>query len=392
MKHCRRLAFLRVVFLLFTASVAPVSAQSGYYNITQLPIANAMQPSINNSGEIVWALNSDGGIFSSVRGKLADSGLYPHLANSGEVVYAGWFGGPAWDLVSTTRGRLTYGSSIDVNRSTFSVNAQGEAVYAAMDTNNFLQIFSTVRGQITFEAGTHMNPCINDLGEIIWSQYVGGPAELVSSTRGVIPGLYPWPLALNNSGEFCYTGNLEGPPGYYSSPHIFSSVHGVVIGDANQFQWNGSINDAGTIVWEAPDSPGSSTWHLYEAQWVSLDTNPPVITQITATPDRLWPPNNRLVPVTLTVEATDDCDPAPVSSIVQVTASGWQIPHDWVITGPLTVKLRARPGRVYTIVVECRDASGNVSSRSTTVKVAPDHKWEHGHRRVNFPGHLRFPD
>jgi hypothetical protein len=389
MKHCWRLTFLRTVLLLFTASAAPVSAQSGYYNITQLPIANAMQPSINNSGEIVWAVNLDGGIFSSVRGKLADSGVFPHLANSGEVVYAGWFGGPAWDLVSTTRGRLTYGGIIDVNRSTFDVNAHGEAVYTAMDTNNFLQIFSTVRGQITFGAGTHMTPCINDLGEIIWSQYVGGPAELVSSTRGVIPGLYPEPLALNNLDEFCYSGNLEGPPDYYSSPHIFSSVHGVVINDTNQFQWNGSINDAGTIVWEAPDSPGSPTWHLYEAQWVS-DTNPPVITQITATPDQLWPPNNRLVPVTLTVEATDDYDPAPVSSIVQVISNGRQNPHDWVITGPLTVKLRATPSarldRVYTIVVECRGASGNVSSKSTTVKVSRDN-WDH---RVKGRGHSPF--
>ena len=408
MKHCWRLTFLRTVLLLFAASAVPVSAQSGYYNITQLPIANAMEPSINNSGEIVWAVNGDGGIFSSVRGKLADSGLFPRLANSGEVVYAGWFGGPAWDLVSTTRERLTYGSIIDVNRSTFDVNAHGEAVYAAKDTNNFLQIFSTVRGQITFGAGTHLAPCINDFGEIIWSQYVGGPAELVSSTRGVIPGLYPWPLALNNLDELCYSGDLEGPPDYYSSPHIFSSVHGVVINDTNQFQWNGSINDAGTIVWEAPDSPGSPTWHLYEAQWVSLDTNPPVITQITATPDRLWPPNNRLVPVTLTVQATDDYDPAPVSSIVQVISNGRQNPHDgvvpgrspakkslmpgrqnppdWIITGPLTVNLRARPDRVYTIVVECRDASGNVSSKSTTVKVSRDN-WDH---RVNGRGHSPF--
>lgn len=390
MKPCWRLTFLGTLILQF-ASVVTVSAQNGYYDVTQLPIANVTEPSINNSGEIVWAVNGDGGIFSSVRGKLADSGIFPHLANSGEVVYAAWFGGPAWDLVSTTRGRLTYGGIIDVNRSTFDVNAPGEAVYAAMDTNDFLQIFSTVRGQITFDAGIHLNPCINDFGEIIWSQYTGGPVELVSSTRGVLPGLYPGPLALNNLDEFCYSGDLEGPPGYYSFPHIFSSVHGVVINDTNQFQWNGSINDAGTIVWEAPDSPGSSTWHLHEAKWVSLDTNPPVITRITATPDRLWPPNNRMVPVTLTVEATDDYDPAPVSRIIRVTANGRQNQSDWEITGPLTVDLRARPNRAYTIVVECRDASGNISSKSTTVRVSPDHEWEYWNHRVNFPGHFRFP-
>lgn len=246
----------------------PLSAQTGHWSITQLPISNVMQPSINNSGEIVWAVNAGGGIFSSTRGKLADSGIYPHLSNSGEVVYAAWFGGSAWDLVSTTRGRLTYGGLIDVNSSTFDVNAQGEVVYSTQDVNHHSQIFSSTRGQITFGAGTHVTPCINDLGEIIWSQYVGGPAELVSSTRGVIPGLYPWPLDLNNSGDFCYSGNLQESPGSYSFPHIFSSLHGVVINDPDQFQWNGSLNDAGTIVWEAPSQPGGSAWYVYQGQWV----------------------------------------------------------------------------------------------------------------------------
>lgn len=376
MKH-RHFTFWQAVFLLF-ATAATSSAQGGYYKITQLAISNAILPSINNSGEIVWALNSDGGIFSSVRGKLADSGLYPHLANSGEVVYAGWYGGPGWDLVSTTRGRLTYGGIIDVNASGFDVNAHGEVVYATMDTNNFLQIFSTVRGQITFGAGTHFSPCINDLGEIIWSQYLGGPGELVSSTRGVIPGNYPLPLDLNNLGEFCYSGSLEGPPGYYSFPHIFSSAHGALINDPNQNQWSGSMNDAGTIIWEAPESPQSSTWYLYKAEWVASDTTPPVITQITATPDVLWPPNNRMIPVTLTVSATDNDDPAPLSRIAQATSNGQQHTSDWQITGPLTINLRAshsgKVDRVYTIVVECQDATGNVSFKSVTVKVSQNNK------------------
>ena len=97
--------------ILLSATAAPLPAQEGHWEITQLPIANAYHPSINNTGEIVWFLNSDGGVFSSTRGKLADAGINPHLANSGEVAYAGWFGGPAWDLVSTTRGRLTQGPS-----------------------------------------------------------------------------------------------------------------------------------------------------------------------------------------------------------------------------------------------------------------------------------------
>jgi len=44
------------------------------------------------------------------------------------------------------------------------------------------------------------------------------------------------------------------------------------------------------------------------------------------------------------------------------------------ITGPLTVDLRAErsgigTGRLYTITAECRDASGNLATRSVQVSV-----------------------
>ena len=368
--------------ILLSATAAPLPAQEGHWEITQLPIANAYHPSINNTGEIVWFLNSDGGVFSSTRGKLADAGINPHLANSGEVVYAGWFGGPAWDLVSTTRGRLTQGSVIDVNFSDFDVNSQGEAVYVVKDTNNFAQVFSTLRHQITFEAADHYNPCINDLGEIAWNQYQPGVGIVVfSTTRGLPPGLTPDLLDLNNAGEFCFSGNLEGPPGYYSFPHLFSSAHGVLISDPNQFQWYGTINDAGTLVWAAPDQPGSSAWYLYQAKWVVSDTTPPQILSLAATPNLLWPANHRLIPVMLTVNAVDNSDPSPVVRITQVTCNEPRASStpDWELTGPLSLNLRADrsgngKGRVYTVMVQCQDASGNVSSASVDVPVPHDKK------------------
>ncbi|HSY18478.1 MAG TPA: hypothetical protein VK815_09105 [Candidatus Acidoferrales bacterium] len=111
------------------------------------------------------------------------------------------------------------------------------------------------------------------------------------------------------------------------------------------------------------------------------DTTPPTITSTAATPNVLWPPDHRMVPVTLTVDAFDDVDPAPVTRITQVTSNQPQNPSspDWVITGPLNVNLRAeRTGnagdRTYTITVECQDASGNISTNSVDVVVPHDHK------------------
>jgi hypothetical protein len=378
--HFQQLCFAGIAIVLWTTS-ATVGAQEGHWQITQLPITNGFHPSINNQGEIVWNTGT-ASVMSSTRGTLSEIGIYPHLANNGEVVYADWFGGPNWDLVSTTRGRLTDNSNIDVNFSDFDLNASGEVVYVVKDTNNFAQVFSTVRNQLTFEPMDHFNPCINDLGEIIWTQYQEGVgAVIVSSVRGVISGLIPLLLDFNRAGEFCYSANIESPPGFYSFPHIASSAHGLIIDDPNQMQWGGSINDAGTIVWSAPSEPGSSTWYIYQAKWVASDTTPPQILNLTANPNILWPANHRLVPVKLTVNATDDSGGAlkfrisKVSSNERVTGSA----PDWQLTGALSLNLRAErsakgKGRVYTVTVECQDPSGNVSSAAVQVRVPHDER------------------
>jgi len=258
-----RLLALTVLFCLFQAKVL---AQSGGYLITQLAITNATHPSINNSGEVVWAVQNGTGIYSSLRGQLSATGVSPHLANSGEVVYADSFEVTNEDLVSSTRGRLTFGGVIQLGFSDFDVNSNGEAVYVAA-TNGNQQVFSTIRGQITFDPVDHYNPCINDLGEILWNRYGAGPG-LVSSTRGPLPGLYPTIYAVNNFDEFCYEGILYDGS-LSTSPHIFSSIHGVVINDVYQYQWYGGINDAGTLIWAAPANPSSPEWEIFEATWIA---------------------------------------------------------------------------------------------------------------------------
>ena len=267
----------RLLYLLLAAlgllSRFEVRAETGGWVITQLPFANAAHPSINNAGEVVWAVQNSTGIVSSVRGQLSASGVSPHLANSGEVVYADTFVGTGMDLVSTTRGRLTQGGIIQLGFSDFGVNSNGEVVYCALTNGNW-QVFSTVRGEVTSDAVDHYNPCINDLGEIIWNQYGAAP-NLISSTRGPVPGNYPFVLGLNDLEEICYDDDLVSS-NLSTGPHIFSSLHGVVINDIEQFQWGGAINDAGTLVWTAPANPSNPVWYVFEATWV----NSPVLTVV----------------------------------------------------------------------------------------------------------------
>jgi hypothetical protein len=104
---------------------------------------------------------------------------------------------------------------------------------------------------------------------------------------------------------------------------------------------------------------------------------PPVIHSLTGTPSVLHPPNHKMVPVTVSVDATDDF--ALVSSeIIGVTSNERSNPGtrgpQYEITGPLSVNLRAERlgtghGRVYTITVQSEDDGGNVTTGEVTVTV-----------------------
>jgi hypothetical protein len=105
-----------------------------------------------------------------------------------------------------------------------------------------------------------------------------------------------------------------------------------------------------------------------------FDTTPPVIQSAAASPSVLSPANKQLVPVTIAVSATDACGGSIRCRIVSVTSNEPVNATDWKITGDLTLNLRADrsnkgTGRIYTITIECVDASGNVSMKTATVTV-----------------------
>ena len=116
-----------------------------------------------------------------------------------------------------------------------------------------------------------------------------------------------------------------------------------------------------------------------------VDTTPPEITSIAASPDVLPVPNHKLVEVQVLVTAVDACDPEPpecrITGIICNEADDGKgdghTAADSVITGPLTAMLRAErsgkgTGRIYTITVECVDASGNAATATTFVTVRHD--------------------
>ena len=96
-----------------------------------------------------------------------------------------------------------------------------------------------------------------------------------------------------------------------------------------------------------------------------------------------------MVPITVTVQATDAVDPPPVLALVSVTSNqpingtaDGDVAPDWVITGPFSLELRSeRAGgeeRVYTITVSATDVYGNVSTAQILVRVSNPNKSSSG--------------
>jgi hypothetical protein len=146
---------------------------------------------------------------------------------------------------------------------------------------------------------------------------------------------------------------------------------------------------------------------------VVQDTIPPVITGKTLSPAILWPPNHKMVPITISVAIQDACcvdkwkivsvtSNEPVSKSKQVkpvnngngkgngkgngsngngnghssgNGSGNTFP-DWIITGDhglsvLSERAGTGTGRIYTITVQAQDCAGNLSAPATLTVTVP---------------------
>src|SRR6185436_2653188 len=141
-----------------------------------------------------------------------------------------------------------------------------------------------------------------------------------------------------------------------------------------------------------------------------VDTTPPVISTVTASPASLWPPNHKLVPVTINYTATDNCGPVTSTLSVKIVerrhrdrdddddrdfgnrdrgddngpdCRGHRHEPDVIVIDAHHLKLRAEKGdhgkdRIYVVTVTARDGAGNVSTATVEVPVVEPRR---GHDR-----------
>ncbi|MDQ6800368.1 MAG: hypothetical protein M3041_05970 [Acidobacteriota bacterium] len=127
-----------------------------------------------------------------------------------------------------------------------------------------------------------------------------------------------------------------------------------------------------------------------------IDTTPPTVV-VRVTPSVLWPPNHKMVEITVHVMATDDIDPNPVVSYSGTVSNqlasnsgenqhgdnqggyegGNTSPDISFQHGKLFLRAertgRGNQDRVYTITYSARDAAGNIGIGTATVTVPHDH-------------------
>jgi len=170
-------------------------------------------------------------------------------------------------------------------------------------------------------------------------------------------------IATDDSGvaPVCKLGNITGPGTAPTDFNVTGANTGTVLAVGGRTYTFHEI---------CTDGSGNYSWGSADVT-VLRDTTAPVINSVTASPSTIWPPNDKLVPVTVSVSVTDDVDDAPACSLTSVSASGATV-DDWSITGRFSALLRAVGGRTYTLGVTCSDFSGNSSSRSVNVVVPPD--------------------
>ncbi len=159
-------------------------------------------------------------------------------------------------------------------------------------------------------------------------------------------------------------------------------------GDPLTFSWSGPFGSvtgatptvtlplgASTVQLTVDDGRGGASSDTVDVN--VRDTTAPVPGPATASPSSLWPPNHKMVAVTVQANAQDACNVAPSCAIQSVTANEPIDGGAVEITGPLSLKLRSEragggSGRIYTLQIACRDSAGNTALTTATVTVPHD--------------------
>jgi 6-phosphogluconolactonase len=312
---------------------------------SQLPFGSVSGYTIDSaSGSLAAIPGSPFAAGSTPRSVSVDpSGKFAYVANgSGNSVSA--------YTINSDTGALTTipGSPFPTGAYPFSV--------AVDPTGKFAYVANFTSGSGTPVPGSVSGYTINsDTGAL--TAIAGSPFP-----AGVQPGF----ITVDPNGKFVYAVNSTQATNTGIVP-LTGSVSGYV------------ITQSTGVLTAIPGSPFLAG--IYPASMaITRCRHRPRITDLSASPATLWPPDHRLVDVLVDYDASAPCGEPPVCHLS--VASNEPVKDDerypdWIVLDDHHVELRAERSRygterIYTITIHCKDASGNSATRDTVVTVSHD--------------------
>ncbi len=375
----------------FTQQTAPLTVP--------LPVgaADLRALAVNNAGVATGRYTADDGFVHPFRYDSASNAItdVPLLANatsgtgnainaSGVVAGFGNPGGKTHGFVYAPGGSAVDVGDLGGNFSSLSgINAANTAVGMAVQSGlvKAVRYDGTLHALVTLGGSFATATAVNDGGLIVgYGTNVSNQTlaarwtnDSTANTLGTLGGAWSMAWAVNTAGDIVGASlNASGEQRAFLWKNGAMQDLNELVDPASGWLLSAAygINDAGVIVGDGFLNGAPRGFRLTPDG--SVDKTAPVISSLKASPDTLWPPNNQMVPVTLTVGASDDSGNAPACTLTGISSSDPH-PGDMFVSGPRAALLRASKSngaeRVYTLTVQCTDEAGNMSASNVTVRV-----------------------
>jgi hypothetical protein len=332
------------------------------------------------------------GVVESRAAAVPDLGAFGTATIDGQLSAGEWDGASSYDFTVTTLDGTTPATLFVMN--------DYQSVYLAVRVAASSLPYSSV----SFEFDNH------DVGALFLA---GDDAIVLNSALGLFDdvrlenGNAPTDVEVGGTNDGAVAVTNDGQYSYYELSHPLNSGDpndlAVAPGDTIGYLMNLVICGASCADTYLP--PQEIGWHparihLYPWQPPVVDTTPPQLS-VVASLTTLWPPNHHLVPVDVTITASDDSGVAPAVSLVEITSSepdnglgDGDTANDIQSPSATHLLLRAErrgggAGRAYTATYRAVDGAGNVTFASVQIVVptalgAPDH-FGPAHRTARAP-------
>jgi len=175
--------------------------------------------------------------------------------------------------------------------------------------------------------------------------------------------------------SFTLNGSGSTDPDHDALSYVWKDGSGNVVGNAASVTLTRPLGTFTLTVTDPFNQSSTATTHV-----TVRDTTPPVLS-VAMSPNEIWPPNNKMVTVTASLNLSDACDANPHVILVSITCNetlgSGDIDGASFNTDDRSFQLRATragggSGRIYTITYRATDASGNSTTKTATVVVPHD--------------------